>query len=127
MQNQKKIEWMLRIGLFGEFFGHGMFAWQLKARFLEMLTAMTGIVGQTAATLMKAIGVSDMLVAFLAIVRPLRIVLIFAVLWGFATAIARPVAGDPIWDFVERWPNWTLPLALLSIRGFPKNWKELFT
>ncbi|MBI4281280.1 hypothetical protein HY625_00495 [Candidatus Uhrbacteria bacterium] len=127
MQKQKTIEWVLRLGLFGEFLGHGMFAWQLKPRFIEMLSAMTGIAGTSAQTLMQAIGVSDMLVALLALVKPLRVVLIFAAVWGLATAIARPVAGDPIWDFVERWPNWALPLALLYVRGLPKNWKELFS
>ncbi len=121
------IEWILRLGLFGEFVGHGVFAWQLKPRFLEMLAAMTGITGNLANTLMRTIGAVDILVGVLAIVKPIRIVLIYAAVWGFATALARPVAGDPIWDFVERWPNWALPLALLYVRGLPKNWKELFT
>lgn len=127
MQNAKIIEWILRLGLFGEFLGHGIFAWQLKPRFLEMLAAMTGIAGQTAETLMRAIGGIDIVVGILAIVKPIRIVLIYAALWGFLTALARPIAGDPIWDFVERWANWAVPLALLYIRGLPKNWKELFS
>lgn len=127
MQQQKAIEWILRLGLFGEFLGHGIFAWQLKPRFLEMLTAMTGITGDLAATLMRTIGVSDMLVALFALVKPIRAILIFAAVWGFLTALARPVAGDPIWDFLERWANWAVPLALLYVRGIPKNWKEFFT
>lgn len=127
MQNAKIIEWILRIGLAGEFLGHGIFAWQLKPRFLEMLAAMTGITGDFAATLMRAIGAFDTLVALFAILRPIRAILIFAAVWGFLTALARPVAGDPIWDFVERWANWAVPLALLYVRGLPKNWKELFT
>lgn len=127
MQNAKMIEWILRVGLFGEYFGHGIFAWQLKPRFLEMLTAMTGITGDLAVTLMRAIGALDIVVGVLAILKPIRIVLIYAAVWGFLTALARPVAGDPIWDFVERWANWAVPLALLYVRGLPKNWKELFS
>ncbi len=127
MQKQKMIEWILRLGLFGEFLGHGMFAWQLKPRFLEMLTAMTGITGDIATTLMRIVGVSDMLVGIFALLKPIRAILIFATVWGFLTALARPIAGDPIWDFVERWANWAVPLALLYVRGLPKNWKELFT
>ncbi|MBI4261975.1 hypothetical protein HY624_00425, partial [Candidatus Uhrbacteria bacterium] len=127
MNNHKTIEWILRVGLFGEFLGHGIFAWQLKKRFLEMLAAMTNITGDLANTLMRAVGVSDVAVAILALVYPLRLMLIFAAAWGFLTAIARPIAGDPIWDFVERWPNWALPMALLYVRGLPKTWKELFT
>jgi len=54
-------------------------------------------------------------------------VLIYATLWAFATALARPIAGDPIWDFVERTANWTAPLALLILQGVPKKLKDIFT
>ncbi|MBI2673370.1 hypothetical protein HYX19_03860 [Candidatus Woesearchaeota archaeon] len=127
MKDQKKIEWILRIGLFGEFVGHGVFAYQLKPRFIEMLTAMTGITGDLANTLMQTIGVVDIGIGILALVFPFRLMLIWASLWGFLTALARPVAGDPIWDFVERWANWAIPLALLYVRGLPKSIKGLFT
>lgn len=125
-KNSKIIEWILRIAVFGEFLGHGIFALQLKPRFLEMLAAFTGITGEPANSLMLAIGYTDIVVAFLVLVYPFRLILIWASLWGFLTALARPVAGDPIWDFVERWTNWGAPLALLYLRGLPKKLKELF-
>lgn len=125
-RNSKIIEWVLRIALFGEFLGHGIFAIQLKPRFLEMLTAFTGITGSLANNLMVGIGIMDIIVAIFALVYPFRLMLIWASLWGFLTGLARPIAGDPIWDFVERWPNWGIPLALLYLRGFPKKLKELF-
>ncbi len=125
--NIKTTEWVLRVGLFGEFLGHGIFALQLKEGFLKMLTAFTGITGNAANSLMQIIGVVDITVAVFAILKPIRIILIYAAIWGFMTALARPVAGDPIWDFIERWANWAVPLALLYIRGFPKNKKELFS
>ncbi|MBS3115990.1 hypothetical protein J4421_00160 [Candidatus Woesearchaeota archaeon] len=121
-----KVEWILRIGLFGEFVGHGVFALQLKPRFIEMLTAMTGITGATAMNLLSLVGIMDLIVGILALIYPLRLVLIWATAWGFLTALARPIAGDPIWDFIERWANWAVPLALLLIRGWPRKWKELF-
>lgn len=127
MHNAKIIEWVLRVSLFGEFLGHGIFAIQLKKRFLEMLTAMTGITGDLANTLMKIVGTFDVIVAFFAIIKPIRIILIYATVWGFLTALARPIAGDPIWDFVERWANVGVPLALLFLRGLPKNGKEWFS
>lgn len=123
----KIVEWVLRISLFGEFLGHGIFGLQLKKRFLEMLTAFIGVTGDTAVTLLKIIGAIDIVVAVLAIIKPFRIVLIYATVWGFLTALARPIAGDPIWDFVERWANIGVPLALLFIRGWPKNAKEWFS
>lgn len=127
MTHQKIIEWILRIALFGEFLGHGVFALQLKKRFLEMLEAFIGVSGDLANTLMKTIGAIDIVVAILAIVKPIRIILVYATIWGFLTALARPIAGDPIWDFVERWANTGVPLALLFMRGWPKTLKEWFS
>src|SRR3989344_1131452 len=105
-RSHKRLEWILRIALFGEFFGHGIFALQLKPRFLEMLTSLTGITGNLANNLLVAIGVIDIIIAILALFYPFRLMLIWASLWGFSTALARPLAGDPIWDFLERWANW---------------------
>ena len=68
----------------------------------------------------------DIVVAIMALVWPLRIVLAWATVWGLWTALLRPIAGEPIWDFVERWANWAAPLALLSLQGFPKKFKEWF-
>ena len=126
MKNNNKIEWILRIAMYGEFFGHGVFALQLKPRFLEMLTAFTGITGDLANNLMIGIGIVDILIAILALIYPFRLMLIWASLWAFLTGLARPIAGDPIWDFVEMWANLGVPLALLYLRGLPKGFKELF-
>jgi hypothetical protein len=129
IDSSKKIEWILRVALFGEFLGHGVFAIQLKPRFVEMLTAMTGIAGQSANNLLLTIGAVDVTIAILALVYPFRLMLVWATVWGVMTALARPIAGDPIWDFVERWPNWGVPFALLFLRGVPKSlkeWKQLF-
>ena len=119
-----KAELILRIAFFGEFLGHGVFAWQKKQKFLDMLTAMTGIKGAVAGQLMQAVGALDIVMAFLILVKPIRIVLAWGALWALATAIARPVSGDPIWDFVERLANVGVPLALLYMRGIPKTAKE---
>lgn len=77
--------------------------------------------------LLVSIGIIDIITAVLAIVFPFRLLLLWASVWGFLTALARPVAGEPVWDFVERWVNWGAPLALLYLRRFPTTFKELFT
>lgn len=120
----KRIDLVLRIAMFGEFLGHGVFAWQKKQKFVDMLTAMTGIKGAMAGQLIQVVGAVDIAVAFLILVKPIRIVLAWATLWALGTAIARPVSGDPIWDFVERLANVGVPLALLYVRGWPKTAKE---
>lgn len=123
-QEAAKIDLVLRVSMFGEFLGHGVFAWEKKQKFIDMLTAMTGIKGPMAGQLIQAVGALDIFVAFLVLWRPIRIVLAWGALWALATAIARPVSGDPIWDLVERAANVGVPLALLYVRGLPKTAKE---
>lgn len=124
---QKKIEWTLRIGVFGEFFGHGIFALQGKAQWVEWIRQMTGADAALAAQLLTLIGAMDILVAIIVLVRPVRPVLYWAAFWGFWTALVRPLVGQPFWDFVERWANWAAPLALLWLvndsykRNTPRN------
>lgn len=114
MNNTKKAEWVLRIAVAGEFIGHGVFALQQKASWLEYFAAV-GIGPDAALTLMPVIGILDITLAILVLVKPIRIALLWMVFWGFWTALLRPIAGEPIWDFVERWANWGAPLALYYI------------
>ena len=86
-----------------------------------------GISEANAMVLLPLIGFLDILVAVSALIKPVRVVLIYASMWAFMTAIIRPISGEPIWDFVERTANWATPLALLYLRGLPKNLKEFFT
>lgn len=124
-QALKTTEIILRIGVFGTFFGHGVFGLMSKENWIPLLTPY-GFSENTASNLLPWIGGLDIVVAILALFYPIRIVLIWAVLWAFATALSRPIAGDPIWDFVERSANWATPLALLILQGFPKRAKDLF-
>ncbi|MBS3128837.1 hypothetical protein J4410_06865 [Candidatus Woesearchaeota archaeon] len=124
MKNQEKAEWILRIGIFGSFLGHGIFALGIKQNWIPYFTSI-GLTESFATTALPIIGTMDIIVACLALISPFKIVLIWASVWGFLTALIRPVAGEPIWDFVERWANWAAPLALLTLQGFPKRWNDL--
>jgi hypothetical protein len=124
MNNKVKAEWILRIGIFGSFLGHGIFALQLKQSWVPYFTAV-GISAGTANILLPLIGLLDILVAVFALFWPLKIVLVWAAFWGFLTALIRPIAGQPVWDFVERWANWAAPLALLYLNGLPRKLKDL--
>lgn len=126
MKGKTTIIWVLRVAVFGEFLGHGILALQHKASFNELLVNVLGVSGATADSLLTVIGVSDLTVAALMLFMPIRLVLLWAVFWGFLTALGRPLASEPIWDFVERWPNWGAPLALLLVRGWPRNVRELW-
>ncbi len=122
----KTAELILRLGIFGTFLGHGIFALQVKAGWLPFFTSV-GFSEAAGAALLPWIGALDLVVAGFVLLLPIRIVLGWATLWGFITALIRPIAGEPIWDFVERWANWAAPLALLALKGFPKKAKDWFT
>jgi len=118
-------EWILRLGIFGTFLGHGVFALQIKQGWIPYFTSV-GISESLAKLLLPWIGTMDLLVAIIVLVAPIRIVLAWAAIWGFWTALLRPIAGEPVWDFVERWANWAAPLGLLALQGFPKKAKDWF-
>ena len=110
--DSKKIQWILRIAIFGEFLGHGIFAIQGRPAWTEWTSQLTGLELGAAATLVTIVGIVDILIALAVLLKPMRPVLLWAAFWGFWTAVMRPLVGEPIWDFVERWANWGAPLAL---------------
>ncbi len=119
-------ERILRVGVCGTFFGHGLLALMVNPKWIPLLTVY-GFSVETACKLMPIIGVIDVVVALIVLLYPLRIVIMWAAFWAFATAITRPIAGESFIEFVERSANWAAPLALLFIQGFPKKPKQWFS
>lgn len=119
--NIKNVKLVLRIAVFGEFLGHGVLALQGKQAWIGWLVDLLGVTPETATQLLLVIGASDVVVALIVLFYPIRVVLLWAALWGAWTALVRPIVGEPIWDFVERWANWGAPLALLLLQGLPKK------
>ena len=124
--NTKLIEWILRVSVAGEFVGHGAFALQGKKDWVGWFAKFGISDAGIAAQLRFLIGVMDIALAILILIKPVRLALLWMTFWGFWTALIRPLVGMPIWDFVERWANWGAPLALLLLVGWPKSFKEWF-
>ncbi|TAK03853.1 hypothetical protein EPO34_01685 [Patescibacteria group bacterium] len=126
--NNKTFEWVLRIAVAGEFLGHGVFAVQGKAQWIGWIQEILSVNAPTATTLLTLVGWSDIAVAAAVLLwRGVpRAVLLWAAIWGFWTALVRPLVGEPVWDFVERFANWGAPLALLQAYGWPKTVSEWF-
>jgi len=142
----KSVDWILRIAMCGEFLGHGILAVMQKKKFVDMFVGMGALIGLTISSTAAGqwvfwIGLLDVIVAIAILFKPLRIILIWGIFWAFMTAIARPLASpdgwnifatildankDNFWDFIERFANIGVPLALLYIRGLPKTVKDLF-
>ncbi len=124
--NIKLVQWVLRVAVAGEFLGHGTFALQGRQAWVEWFSIFGISDVQTAATLLWLIGLVDVILAVLVLIKPVRIALLWMAFWGFWTALMRPIAGDSIFEFVERWANWGSPLALLLLVGWPRTIKEWF-
>lgn len=125
MDNIKISIWILRIAVAGEFFGHGVFALQIKQDWIYYFTSV-GISAETAVTLLPLIGILDITLAILVLIKPIRVALLWMAFWGFWTALLGPIVGEPIWDFFGDWANWGAPLTLLLLIGWPRTIKDWF-
>lgn len=124
MTNEKKIEWLLRIGVAGEFIGHGLLAVGGKKDWLGWISQLTHVSTPTAATLLLVVGIADVIMALIILVRPIRPLLLWMAFWGFWTALVRPLVGMGWLDFIERSANWAAPLALYFLMKLNKSRKN---
>jgi hypothetical protein len=125
MIEKKQIEIIARIGVFGTFISHGFLAFNTNPGWIKFITCY-GFSDIQARLLMPIIGVVDITVAFIILIYPIRIIVFWAFFWAFLTALSRPIVGLHYIEFVERSANWVLPLVLLLLQGFPKNFKDFF-
>ena len=116
----KKVEWLLRIGVFMCFFGHGIIAIGKNPSWLPYLETV-GFKGDFALEVLFAIGILDIIVAISILLKPMKIVVLWACFWTFTTALMRPISGESTWEFVERGPNWIVPLALYFLLFMKKE------
>ncbi len=124
LTTSKQIEWVLRIAVAGEFIGHGVLAIQGKPTWIGWFSIFGVTDSVLAAKLLVAIGILDVCLAILVLLKPIRLALLWMVFWGFWTALLRPIVGESVWDFVERFSNWGAPLALLLLVGWPKRARD---
>ncbi|MCH2036369.1 MAG: hypothetical protein MK120_05430 [Puniceicoccaceae bacterium] len=148
---QKQLHWVLRISVALCFIGHGTWGIITKAGWLPFF-ASQGIPLDLAWNLQPLIGAFDILMAFLILWKPRRIILFWMFLWALWTAALRPLAGNlekfqvdgewfvrlatdsmnvakmQTWEFWERAGNWGPPLMLLLMGGtFAMKAKDWFS
>lgn len=121
------MEWVLRIAVAGEFFGHGILAYNGKEQWVIWIQELMKVEQGTAMTLLTLIGLMDIILALIILVKPIRIALLWMAFWGLWTALVRPIMGESIWDFVERWANWGAPLALLLLLPRARGFRQWFS
>jgi hypothetical protein len=114
------VTWVLRIGVFGTFLGHGLVAIGVNPAWIPYL-AIFGLSVEQIKTLMPIIGSLDIIVAFWVLLKPNKYVLWWAFFWAFSTALIRPISGEPIFAFIERAANWAAPIALYFLSFHKAN------
>jgi hypothetical protein len=103
---------LFRIGIFLTFFGHGYLAFSKEEAWISYIEVI-GFSKEQAIFLLPMIGILDIIVALIILIKPLKIVVLWAIIWAFSTALIRPVSGESIFAFIERGANWILPLVFL--------------
>ncbi len=118
------LHWTLRMACAAEFVGHGAFGIITKAAWVPYF-GVVGIPPALAWKLMPLIGTVDITLGLIVgLVWPFRALLLYMAFWGLVTATIRPLSGESIWEFVERIPNWAIPLAFLCVRGFGRTGRQ---
>jgi hypothetical protein len=112
----QKIHYTLRIATACCFIGHGIFGVITKAVWCNYF-ALFGFGSVVAYKLMPLLGSFDILLGLTMLILPVRIIPAWLVIWGFITALCRPLAGEPLAEFIERAGNYGAPLALIILSG----------
>ncbi len=117
------IWWTLRAGAFLCFVGHGAFGLITKEAWVPFF-AVAGLGRDTAFEVMPLIGMGDIVIGTLALVRPRAALTAYMVIWALWTAALRPLSGQSGWEMVERAGNYGVPLALLMLTSRSRDWRS---
>ena len=96
--NIKLVNWVLRVAVAGEFVGHGVFALQGKKDWVGWFGKFGVSDPDTATQLLFIVGLIDITLAVLILIKPVRLALLWMTFWGFWTALFRPIVGMPFLD-----------------------------
>ncbi|HTK18498.1 MAG TPA: hypothetical protein VL442_03250 [Mucilaginibacter sp.] len=120
-----KLHYTLRFAAAMCFIGHGAFGIITKPIWANYF-AVFGIGHDMAYNFMPLVGVLDILMGVSLLIYTTRAILLWLVIWGFITALLRPLSGEHFAETIERAGNYGAPLALLILSGFSgksfKNW-----
>lgn len=120
----KNVHYTLRIAIAMCFIGHGAFGIITKEIWTHYF-AVFGIGKVSAYKLMPILGAVDILLGLAMLVRPMRAIAGWLVIWGLVTAALRPLSGEPVAELVERAGNFGAPLAFLFLYSVEGWWKRV--
>jgi hypothetical protein len=111
-----RIAWVLRVTTATLLLGHGLLAAAGKPLLLmHLFTLGIGDAGLSTATMLARQGGFEIALAVAVLLAPGRALLLFACGWKIGTELLFPLAGDSLWEFIERGGSYGAPLALLVL------------
>jgi hypothetical protein len=118
--------WILRVGAALCFIGHGAFGFITKAAWIPYFSVI-GIPEAWAWRLMPWVGAIDVMAGMAVLFAPRPLPLLYMVGWAAWTALLRPLAGEPVFEALERAGNYGVPAAFLLWSGIPRSGGALLT
>ena len=116
--------WTLRLGAAFCFIGHGAFGFITKAAWLPDF-AVLGIPESWAWRLMPIVGAVDVMAGMAVLFAPRGLPLVYMTIWAAWTALLRPLAGEPVFETLERAGNYGVPFALILLTAMPRSIRGL--
>ena len=104
LNTQQKLHYTLRLAVAMCFIGHGSFGIITKEIWCNYF-AVFGIGKTMAYQLMRPLGGFDIICGVVMLIYPMRIIPLWLLIWGMATALLRPISGEPFAEFIERAGN----------------------
>jgi hypothetical protein len=104
-----RMAWTLRLTTVLLLLGHGALNLLVRKPVFSTQYAMLGLHGSSVEPL---VGAFECVLAAAVLLRPGFGLLAFVLAWKFATEALSPMAGSPIWVFVEHGGSYAAPLAL---------------
>jgi hypothetical protein len=120
------VHWILRLSAASTFIGHGAFGVRGKEAWLAYYDVV-GIPATVGWDLMPLTGSVDIALGLLVLVIPVRAVLLYMAVWGLFTAALRPLAGEGVFELVERSYNFGPAFALLLLHGAGTSLRDWFS
>lgn len=107
-----RVAWVLRLTTGLLLAGHGVLGLLVRKPLFAM---QYGIIGLHAPWLEPAIGAAELALAAAVLIRPGVGLLYLVLAWKLASELLSPIAGSPIWVFIEHGGSYAAPLALALI------------
>jgi hypothetical protein len=116
------IGWILRVTTALLLIGHGGFDFAMGKNWTSYAAAVGVSPTAVAAHPLSPMAESfECVLGLIVLAWPIRGVLLFVFAWQLATEAFRPLASEPIWEFIERSGSYGAPLALAWLQSCPEE------